>query len=851
MMHSSSKLSYQALNIRNVEELQEVLVSPDPVRKLLSVDAACVPAVVELLQSEIITISAPHDQYRRLRMKCLRALVKKFQTLPSSMFLRNIECLGEHPLGGGAFSDIWKGLVGQQSICLKVIRLHIEGDTLKREKIYATFCQEALLWTHLRHDNVLPFLGVNTELFLSRLCLISPWMANGDIISFLRRNPHHDRLRSICEISAGLEYLHSVEVVHGDIKGVNILVDDTFQCRLADFGLAAATSDTQITTSNSGTIKGSLRWMAPEVFMGVQSGTERNKYPRDVYSYACTVYEIMTEQPPFHGLLEAALIYHLMVLKARPERPVDGWCPDNVWNLVERSWAEDPQQRPRSDQVHTYLKELLRIRDSGDISKPELVLEQAPRSIDDTRRDVEELKMPIETDGSAILSESPYITSEGAHSPLLMPSVPLKWTLGKLLHEDRSGRTYRATTIDGQLITVTEAEIPGMDASYDQQSAIKMLRNQDKLLRRLNHPNIVHCFGLKETPLTLSLALEYLPTTIAGHLERHGKLDDENVKHFTAQIVAGLEYLHSEGILHRNLKGRSILVDDDGSCKIADFGISKRIVDSLGTRTPPPGPVFWTAPEVAYNRGVGYDYKADIWSLGCIVLEMLSGTRPWAQHEDFDVTLKLLRERDTPPIPSDVVLSELADAFIKWCFAIDPQARPTAEMLREHHYLTLPAGWSYQGPNVNLALTYELALHGISNLEIHIASFEMCRGSTFTGNATGNKDMSQIFFYLYKGVTNMHAFYDLGTDAMLHPPGSSGATRAIENLDMLIASLKGQSMSNLSRIVKKSIGHLSPNVAVVDILFRPRWMLANSWDTNSPSCLTRSVLRRISLGWVM
>ena len=105
--------------------------------------------------------------------------------------------------------------------------------------------KEMNIWAAVEHRNILPFFGFcrfmgnQTPPSVYSICFVSPWMANGDIISFLRRNPHHDRLRSvgslyaqgsqyantykICEISAGLEYLHSVEVVHGDIKGVSPL----------------------------------------------------------------------------------------------------------------------------------------------------------------------------------------------------------------------------------------------------------------------------------------------------------------------------------------------------------------------------------------------------------------------------------------------------------------------------------------------------------------------------------------------------------------------------------------------------------------------------------------------------
>ncbi|KAG7094838.1 hypothetical protein E1B28_005647 [Marasmius oreades] len=154
-------------------------------------------------------------------MKYLKATGKRFHTIPPSLFMNKITRNGNHALTGGGFADIYKGTSGDMSVCLKVLRVHLAETEEKKRRIIADFCQEALIWTQLRHPNILPLLGVNTELFPSGFCLVSPWMGNGDIVSFLKLNPNHDKLQPICEIMAGLEYLHTLPppIVHGDIKG--------------------------------------------------------------------------------------------------------------------------------------------------------------------------------------------------------------------------------------------------------------------------------------------------------------------------------------------------------------------------------------------------------------------------------------------------------------------------------------------------------------------------------------------------------------------------------------------------------------------------------------------------------
>ncbi|KAL0574366.1 hypothetical protein V5O48_007589 [Marasmius crinis-equi] len=293
-------------------------------------------------------------------------MVKKYHALPPSLFVNNIERDGSHALSGGGFADIYKGTLAGKTVCLKVLRVHTADSERKREKIIADFCQEALIWTQLQHPNLLPLLGVNTNLFSTSFCLVSPWMVNGDVISFLKKNPGHDKFRVVYEIACGLDYLHSLSppIVHGDIKGPNILVDEYFRCCLADFGLADAAAETTVIHATSGVIKGSIRWMAPEMYafttgMNVDNKPKEDKSPRDIYAFACTILEIMTGKPPFHELIDPAVIYQVSVRHIRPERPSEGWCPNHIWNLVELCWHEDPSERPCAKALQSYLQSLL------------------------------------------------------------------------------------------------------------------------------------------------------------------------------------------------------------------------------------------------------------------------------------------------------------------------------------------------------------------------------------------------------------------------------------------------------------------------------------------------------------
>ncbi|KAF9260220.1 kinase-like protein [Marasmius fiardii PR-910] len=275
--------------------------------------------------------------------------------------------------------DIYKGIFQTKSVCLKVLKMYVEDEEGQRNNDLH-FYKETLLWTQLNDPNLLPFLGVNTTLFPGKLALVSPWMVNGEITKFLEVNPRHDRLTVISEIAAGILYLHCHNIVHGDIKGANVLVDEWGHCYLADFGLATAAMTCTLlsTVSTSGGGKGTMRWMAPELFTShleteiedkvtdsIHQGSSNNpkhnniKLARDIYAYACTVYEIVAGTVPFAHLRHDVQVMFQMLNGERPERPTaTTWCPNNIWALVQQCWAQEIHLRPTAVTVHEFLKHL-------------------------------------------------------------------------------------------------------------------------------------------------------------------------------------------------------------------------------------------------------------------------------------------------------------------------------------------------------------------------------------------------------------------------------------------------------------------------------------------------------------
>lgn len=163
------------------------------------------------------------------------------------------------------------------------------------------------------------------------------------------------------------------------------------------------------------------------------------------------------------------------------------------------------------------------------------------------------------------------------------------------------------------------------------------------------------------------------------------------MKVYAKQILAGLIYLHENKVIHKDIKGANILVDGDGTVKLADFGCSSQFEKTLSNfdtflAHSLKGSIPWMAPEVV--KETGYGRRSDIWSFGCTILEMATGKLPWS-HYQFDnpvaVLMKIALSDEIPLIPE--TLSDDLKDFLSLCLQRDPTKRSHAQDLIIHPFL--------------------------------------------------------------------------------------------------------------------------------------------------------------------
>ncbi|XP_016484589.2 mitogen-activated protein kinase kinase kinase 17-like [Nicotiana tabacum] len=224
-------------------------------------------------------------------------------------------------------------------------------------------------------------------------------------------------------------------------------------------------------------------------------------------------------------------------------------------------------------------------------------------------------------------------------------------------------------------------------------SQSQLLQKEQTILSELSSPFIVSYKGYDVTrennTVMFNLMMEYMSDgTLTDEIRKQGgQINESLIGYYTKQILQGVEYLHSRGVVHCDIKGHNILLGKTGA-KIADFGCARRVDqaerDAAASAQPIGGTPMFMAPEVA--RGEEQGFAADIWGLGCTIIEMATGGSPWTNvTNSASLLYKIAFSGQSPQIPK--FLSLQAKDFLSKCLRRDPRERWTAKELLKHPFL--------------------------------------------------------------------------------------------------------------------------------------------------------------------
>ncbi|KAG6909116.1 hypothetical protein DXG01_001990 [Tephrocybe rancida] len=315
--------------------LVNILNDAEKYAKLLNFRGQAAQNLIDLLQKVLTDVKFLDDpaitsQFRATLRLALVRLCQESELYPLCFSIEDVHGKDVYPVAGGYSGDVYKALHNGQPVCLKVLRLfQYRNQSLLRK----AFWKEAVVWGQLFHPNVLPFYGIHHLADHDKsLCLVSPWMPNGNIRDFLDGKPHADRTLLISDVAAGLKYLHESAIVHGDLTPSNLLVTGSER----DAGLEGhALSSAQST-------RPSLE--APEL-IDPDLESNRKTLPSDV----------IVGVRPFRE--SKPMSVYLKILRGEhPKRPsetvyLERGLNDAVWTLLERCWSHLPERRPTAAEI--------------------------------------------------------------------------------------------------------------------------------------------------------------------------------------------------------------------------------------------------------------------------------------------------------------------------------------------------------------------------------------------------------------------------------------------------------------------------------------------------------------------
>ncbi|KAI5117272.1 hypothetical protein M0805_001002 [Coniferiporia weirii] len=607
------------------DDLQQLLINMTR-RELLSIQGA-VKLEMSMSSAHSGDVRLYQDFLSRLGRESEQAMRARRSKMPQDLTGKIVR-ISNSPVAWGAACTVWTGeLYGKR------VTLHSPNPPsgLNPARTAAEAEKNSAIWASFDHPNVLTLLGIYRDFNKQGIALVSPWMENQTTHDYIRNNPRADRLRLITEIAAGLAYLHgrTPPYIHGLLTGFGVLVNEEGKAIVG--GFASATFDKGWMTP--------LRWLAPE---NTKRETFAATVAADTYSFAMTALQILTTKDPFEEIRSPVQLLEALERGERPARPehrlIHHGLDDRLWELITRCWSQDPNARPPMEDVLTDLEKMREL--------PALDVQDLTRLI----------TLPMGSGLNAVMAG-------GAFGDIRVGTL-----------EDVGRVALKALHVRNQ--TQTDIRLT------------KRFIREASIWNRLKHPNILPFLGTADPP--------DLPTCLVSPWMSNGNSVDYLTRHpevsplyIARGIARGLAYLHAHEpqVVHGDLRGVNILIDDDGEPLLCDFGLAVVVEDlthlPISTTLQNCGNPRWMAPELFTSEDNIVGPESDVWALGMVLLEITALVTPYYELQNSAQVIIHIHNGGRPVRPrgKDVIDRGLDDglwALMQRCWTERPSLRPTA-----------------------------------------------------------------------------------------------------------------------------------------------------------------------------
>lgn len=548
------------------------------------------------------------------------------------------------PITGG-LADIQAATLGDGTrVAIKCFRGRGNSDSkdLKRT------ARELGSWSKLQHGCLLNLLGLAR--YHNFIAMISPWMENGTVVEYVNKHPDADRYSLCGQLTSAVAYLHDIGVIHGDIKGDNVLISLDGCVKLTDFGLTIMHDETlQFSTTDA--YGGTLRWMAPELM--------DSKKPRscttDVWALGMTMLEIITGEMPFSNIRFASALKKEVIEKCgvpiRPDTILDNSEHGPIlWRKLLQCWVYKPEGRITAQEMYKFFITILPSK-------------ATQFDVDDQTQSVEDIIKYL----TGIWGLREWTTQ------LKSPSLPA--TYGGY------GDVYRMHLPDGTAVAVKTTKRLHLEGKP---RALERTARELDTWSRLRHVNVLEFFGVAKFNEQLVMVSPWMENgTVTDLIEKN---PETNRYELCTQLANAVAYLHDIDVVHGDLKGSNALMSPEGVLKLTDFGASIAREDTLRfqglTDDDSFGAVRWKSPEMLLGetRACRAD---DVWSLGMTMLEIMTSEPPYKSLSNHKAYTHIAIKKQHPdPIGDTSQRGRMFWLFLLRCWDFDPKKRAVAAQVK-------------------------------------------------------------------------------------------------------------------------------------------------------------------------
>jgi serine/threonine protein kinase len=513
----------------------------------------------------------------------------------------------ERIIGRGGMAAVYYGqdVTLRRPVAIKVIDARYRDNPTYAER-FVREAQAVALWRH-EHIIHIYYAGEDSGLYY----FVMEYIDGADLGQFItqsaarrERLPHKEVIRIGRAMASALDYAHQHGVVHRDVKPANVLLARDGRLVLTDFGLAM-----DVQQGSFGEVFGSSLYIAPE-----QARRSAEAVPQsDQYSLGVMLYQMLTGALPFADPSPTSVALQHMTRTPPPPRQLN------------------PALNAETEQV------LLK------------VLSKAPADRFANCRDlIEALEQALGLAAANARTVPSKATLAGAGAEALIGLQFDEYRLDALLGHGGMARVYLAR----DLRLNRPAAVKVIDDAYrGEEDYVARFRREAQAIAALDHPHIVRLYRSGEVSGVLYMAMQYIEgRDLDTILEAEGTLDRrlplERVQQITADICAALDYAHGKGIIHRDVKPSNIIIDPQGRAILTDFGLA--LLVEAGTRGEIFGSPLYIAPEQAISSA-NATMQSDLYSVGVILYEMLTGRVPFTADNPLDVALLHMTEPPRPP----------------------------------------------------------------------------------------------------------------------------------------------------------------------------------------------------------